>query len=77
MLLACAMLFVQQLANSQFINEFFLFASMVQPWWLLESLLWPLGYFIIYWKKKIKRKLVLILQKRANSHLKKLIMVQE
>lgn len=78
MLLACAMLFVQQLANSGFINNFFICEHGAAMGSLLESFIMAFGLFHnLLEEKKQKEKQVLVLQSEQTATLKKLITVQE
>ena len=78
MLLACAMLFVQLLANSGLINNFFICEHGAAIGSLLESFIMAFGLFHnLLEEKKQKEKQVLVLQSEQTATLKKLITVQE
>lgn len=78
MLLVCAMLMVQLLANSGIINNFIIGEHGAAMGSLLESFIMAFGLFHnLLADKKQQEKQVLVLQKEQNETLKKLITVQD
>ncbi len=78
MALVCMMLFVQLLANSAIINNFFICEHGVAVGNLIDSFIMAFGLFYnLLLEKKQKENEVLILQHEQTETLKKLITVQE